>query len=70
MNRSSWPSPSTHAWILVVKPPRERPRACSPFFSSAAGMLVSPHHCAIEKNFLEVGIFAQHGKYALPYILV
>jgi hypothetical protein len=33
-------------------------------------MLVRPHHCAIEKNFLEVGIFAQHGKYALPYILV
>jgi hypothetical protein len=33
-------------------------------------MLVSPYDRAIEINFLEVGIFTQHGKYALPYLFV
>jgi len=41
-----------------------------PFFGSASGMLVHPHHRAFQKDSLEVSIFMQHRKHVFPYMLV
>jgi hypothetical protein len=40
------PSASPAAWILVLRPPRERPRhwASAPLFPASAGSLLMPPH--------------------------
>src|SRR5471030_1424001 len=70
MKRASCPKPSTQAWILVLSPPRERPRACSPFFRGTGRMLMGTHNGAVEIDLLEVGILAQYLENVLPYLLV
>jgi hypothetical protein len=59
------PSASTRTWILVVSPPRERPIACSPFFSCAGAMLVSAHYGGIDHHIFVVVIAGQQLENAL-----
>ena len=62
------PSASTVAWILVLNPPRLRPRACfcgSPFCTSA--VLVGAHDGRIDHRVLVVRILRQGLEHPLPY---
>src|SRR3712207_4387459 len=69
------PHPSARTWILVEKPPRERPRASPPNSAgpaSAGGVLVSANHARVHKVQVPVeqarciGIGLQGLKHALP----
>ena len=53
------PRASTSAWILVVSPPRDRPIACSPFFSRPGAMLVSAHDGGVDHHVFVVMIARQ-----------
>ena len=66
--RSGLPSASTSAWILVLRPPRLRPRAwSSAFFESAGAVLMSPHDGAVDHRVFVIAIGCQVRKDALPY---
>src|SRR5215831_6351846 len=53
------PSASTTTCILVVSPPRERPIACSPFFSCAGAVLMSAHDGGVDHHVFVVVITRQ-----------
>jgi hypothetical protein len=64
--RARLPSPSTRAWILVVRPPRERPIARAPLFLGASRMPMNTHDRTVDKDLLDVGIAGQGVEDALP----
>src|SRR5262249_31512935 len=65
--RSGLPSASTSAWILVLRPPRLRPRAwSSTFFEGAGAVLMSPHDGAVDHRVFVIAIGCQVLKDALP----
>ena len=50
---------------MVVSPPRERPMACSPFFSRAGAVLVRAHDGGVDHHVFVVGIARQQLENAL-----
>lgn len=68
--RARCPSPSTSAWILVLSPPRERPRACSPFFGCACGMLMGANDGRVQEDLLEICILGQCREHLSPHARV
>ena len=50
---------------MVVSPPRDRPIACSPFFSCAGAVLVSADNGGIDHHVFVVVIARQHFENAL-----
>lgn len=66
MKRIGRPCALAAMWILLVKPPRERPRAWvrAPF--SAGGLLVGAHDGAVEHDVLVVRVRHRIGEAALP----
>jgi len=50
---------------LVVSPPRERPIACSPFFSCAGAVLVSAHDGGVDHHVFVVVVTGQQLENAL-----
>ena len=61
------PNASTVAWILVLRPPRLRPRVClsgSPFCTSA--VLVGAHDGGINHGVFVVRVLCQGFKHPLP----
>jgi hypothetical protein len=53
-------------WILVLRPSRERPIVCVPFFGRTSGMLVRTQVGAIQKHLFKIRVFRQPCKYLLP----
>jgi hypothetical protein len=50
---------------LVVSPPRDRPIACSPFFSRPGAVLVSAHDGGVDHHVFVVAIARQQLENAL-----
>jgi len=50
---------------LVVSPPRERPIACSPFFSCAGAVLVSAHDGGVDHHVFVIMVARQQLENAL-----
>src|SRR4029077_8886582 len=64
IRRTGLPSASPAAWILVLRPPRDRPRpwAFGPFLPlCAGGVLMRPNDGRIDHQPLQIG-FARHGR--------
>jgi hypothetical protein len=59
INSTGLPRASASALILVVSPPRDRPIACSPFFSRASAMLVSPNDSCVDHHVFVIVIARQ-----------
>ena len=49
----------------MVSPPRDRPIACSPFFSCAGAVLMRPHDSGVDHHVLVVVIARQQPENAL-----
>src|SRR5215470_20109128 len=69
--RSGRPSASASRWILVVNPPRERPRASSsapPFGATltGGGLLVGSDESGVEHQVLVIRIAGEFRKNPLP----
>jgi hypothetical protein len=63
------PSPFANRWILVVSPPRERPRALSsePFFAARGRLLVSPHDRRVQHQVRVLRVRNQIVEDPIPY---
>jgi hypothetical protein len=66
IRRTGLPSASLAAWILVLKPPRDRPRpwASAPLFfaASAGSLLMRPHDGGIDHQPFQIGLARQGGE--------
>jgi hypothetical protein len=67
IRRTGLPSASPAAWILVLKPPRDRPRpwACAPFLPARAGrLLVRSNDRRVDHQPFQIGLARQAARMA------
>ena len=66
IRRAGLPRASAAMWSFVVRPPRERPTACSPLLSRAGGVLMGPDDRGIDQQVLQVGVASEGLQDAAP----
>lgn len=70
--RKGLPNPSTVRWILVLNPPRLRPKVCAcwpPLFLCPSGKGMGTHDGAVDYPIFHIGVVSKMVQHPLPHSL-